>query len=300
MFSMLLRWLGVALLVAVVAIAVFLVPPHLQIRGVHPSLPSAADLRGLLNLADGPTAVRYVVTSHQTTEQGVLGHDVFLIEWADGKLFMIDSGMDRETAAAFGNTVQTLYGGEPAVVDGTLVELVGDDLERVEGVGFTHLHIDHTQGLRDFCRARGNGAELLQTTDQRDLHNFNTTEGADIVATSCLARHDVTGDGLTTFDEFPGLGIAPLGGHTPGSTLFVVGLGERLLLFSGDITNSLADLRADRGKGFLYSYLFVPEDTDRNRELRRWLASLDAAPDVDVVVSHDLGNVQQVLAPFGG
>lgn len=300
MFSVILRWLGVALLVTVVAIAALLVPPHLQIRSVSPPLPSEADLRRLLNVVGGPVAVRYVVTSHQQTDQGVLGHDVFLIEWADGKLFMIDSGMDHDTAIAFGETVQDLFGGEPAVVDGTVADLIGERLQHVEGVGFTHLHIDHTQGLIGFCAARGDGAELLQTTYQRDLHNFNTTEGAEIVASSCLSRRDVTDDGLTTFDEFPGLGIAPLGGHTPGSTLFAVGVGDRLLLFSGDITNSLADLRADRGKGFFYSYLFVPEDTARTRELRHWLAALDAAPDVDVVVSHDLGNVQRVLAPFGG
>jgi glyoxylase-like metal-dependent hydrolase (beta-lactamase superfamily II) len=293
---------GVVLLVIVAALAVFLVPPHLQVRGVAPALPSVAALRALANTPGGPVAVHYVVTSHQQTAQGVLGHDVFLIEWPDGGLFMIDAGMDRETATAFGETVQTLFGGDAAVVDGTAAELIGNRIQRVRGVGFTHLHIDHTQGLIGFCAARGSGSApvLLQTAYQRDLHNFNTTEGAAIVAASCLQREDVPADGLSTFDRFPGLGMVPLGGHTPGSTLFAVGVGGRLLLFSGDITNSLADLRADRGKGFLYSVLFVPEHTGRTAELRRWLADLDRDPDIDVVVSHDLDNVQRVLAPFDG
>jgi len=287
--------LGVLLLVMVAVLA-----PHLQVRGVTPALPSVAALRALENTDGGPVALRYVVTSHQQTSQGVLGHDVFLIEWPDGGLFMIDAGMDRETAAEFGETVQTLFGGEAAVVDGTAAELIGKRIQRVRGVGFTHLHIDHTQGLIGFCAARGAGPSpvLLQTTYQRDLHNFNTTEGAAIVAESCLQREDVPADGLSTFEQFPGLGMVPLGGHTPGSTLFAVGVGGRLLLFSGDITNSLDDLLADRGKGFLYSYVFVPEHTGRTAELRHWLAELDGEPDIDVVVSHDLGNVQRVLPPF--
>jgi len=300
MLGSLSRWIGVLLLVVLVALLAFLVPPHLQIRGVAPRLPTEAELRRLLTVEGGPVAVRYVVTSHQQTAQGLLGHDVFLVEWPNGDLFMIDSGMDAETARSFGETVQTLYGGEPAMVDGTVPTLLGENVGRVQGVGFTHLHIDHTQGLLGFCTARGAGAALLQTAYQRDLHNFNTTEGAEIVASSCLSRQDINTDGLTTFERFPGLGIVPLGGHTPGSTLFAVAVGNRLILFPGDITNSLADIRSDRGKGLLYSYLFVPEDTARTRDLRRWLAALDAAPDIDVVVSHDLGNVRQVLPPFGG
>jgi len=295
-----LLWIAAVLVVVLLAALAILVPPHRQIRGVTPPLPSEAELRELLNVQGGPVAARYLVTSHQPTPQGVLGHDVFLIEWPDGELFMIDAGMDPETAAAFGETVQTMFGGDAAVVDGTAAGLLGESIQNVAGMGFTHLHIDHTQGLIGFCEERGPGAPvtLLQTGYQRDLTNFNTTEGAAIVADSCLERQDVSADGLTTFTRFPGLGVAPLGGHTPGSTLFAVGLGGRLLLFSGDITNSLADIRADRGKGFLYSYVFVPEHTGRTAELRGWLAALDAEPDVDVVVSHDLGNVQQVLQPF--
>jgi glyoxylase-like metal-dependent hydrolase (beta-lactamase superfamily II) len=293
--------LAIAVLLGLLALLAFLLPAHLQIRGVTPPLPSPDELRGLVGVAGGPVGVHYVLTSHQETDAGALGHVVFVIEWPGGDLFVIDAGMDRDTALAFGDTVQTMVGGGPAVVDGTIAELLGEHGRRVAGVGFTHLHIDHTQGLIGFCASRDPGAQgptLLQTPYQRDLHNFNTTEGAAIVEASCLARSDVLRDGLNTFARFPGLGIVPVGGHTPGSTLFAVGLGDRLLLFSGDITNTLEDVHADRGKGFLYSYVLVPEHTGRTRELRRWLAALDAQADVDVVVSHDLGNVQRVLTPL--
>lgn len=298
MVRKLLVGLGVALGIALSALLAYLLPAHVQVRGVTPSLPTATDLRRLQNVVGGPIAVYYLVTSHQSSPQGTLGHDVILIEWPNGDLFMIDAGMDRDAATAFGETVQTMFGGDPAIVDGTVSELLGDAVRRVAAVGFTHLHIDHTQGLIDFCAARGSGATLLQTRYQHELHNFNTSEGAAIVGSSCLTRFEVAADGLTTFDRFPGLGMAPLGGHTPGSTLFAVGLRDRLLLFSGDITNSLADIRDDRGKGFVYSFLLVPEHTGRTAELRTWLAALDAAPDIDVVVSHDLANVRQALVPF--
>ena len=40
-------------------------------------------------------------------------------------------------------------------------------------------------------------------------------------------------------------------------------------------------------QGF-YSLLIVPEWPERLERLRRWLAELDGAPDLTVVVSHDL------------
>jgi glyoxylase-like metal-dependent hydrolase (beta-lactamase superfamily II) len=91
-----------------------------------------------------------------------------------------------------------------------------------------------------------------------------------------------------TIDQFPGLGVVALGGHTPGSTLFAVASQGKLWLFSGDTTNSKADLLDDRGKNFVYSTFLVPENTDRTAALRAWLRDLDAKPDIEVIVSHDL------------
>ena len=92
-------------------------------------------------------------------------------------------------------------------------------------------------------------------------------------------------------DGFPGLGLVALGGHTPGSTLFAVAVGDHLWLLSGDISNSKTDLLNDIGKGFFYSYLVVPEHTGRSELLRPWLAALDAKADTTVIVSHDLPDI---------
>jgi len=144
-----------------------------------------------------------------------------------------------------------------------------------------------------FCVARGSGASVFQTSWQRDLHNFNTVEGAGVVTDSCLEPGNLGEGTIMTVEGFPGIGMVALGGHTPGSTLFAVAIDDQLWLLSGDISNSMADLQGDTGKGFLYSYLLVPENTARNDILRPWLGELDAKEDMTVIVSHDLLDIAE-------
>ena len=297
---LILKILGGGLVLALILAAIALVPPHLQVRGVEPALPDAAGFRALLSVENGPVRIRYVNTSSQALPQGKLGHTVFLVEWANGDLFMIDAGMDREAAVEFGELMELALGAEEAVSHGSIVELLGEDTARVMGVAYTHLHVDHTQGTVPFCAARGSGASVFQTSWQHDLHNFNTVEGASIVADSCLEPGELGEGAVMTVAGFPGIGMVALGGHTPGSTLFAIAVGDRLWLLSGDVSNSKADLRSDTGKGFLYSYLLVPENTARNDILRPWLGALDAEEDTTVIVSHDLLDiVASGMAEYG-
>jgi glyoxylase-like metal-dependent hydrolase (beta-lactamase superfamily II) len=205
---------------------------------------------------------------------------------------MIDAGMDRTGAEEFARVLETLIGAGEGEFHGDVAEQLGPAVHDVRGVGFTHLHIDHTQGLGVFCAARGPGAAVYQTRWQAEEHNFNTTEGAAIVRDSCLEARRLEGEGVMPIAGFPGLGAIALGGHTPGSTAFVAAVDGRLWLFSGDITNDKASIRADAGKGFLYSYLLVPENTARTAELRHWLAELDARDDTAVIVSHDAADAR--------
>lgn len=287
-----LKILGGALFVGLVLAALVLIQAHQQVRSVEPALPSRVEIRDLLTAEGGPVRVRYINTSSQEMPQGVLGHVVFVAEWANGNLFMIDAGMDREEAVEFGKLMETALGAREAVSHGTIAELLGPDTKRVMGVGYTHLHIDHTQGTLAFCAARGPGAAVYQTSWQKDLHNFNTTEGAAIVADSCLERGTLVGGTVQTIEKFPGLGLVALGGHTPGSTLFAIAVQDHLWLVSGDISNNKMDLIRNIGKGLLYSYILVPENTERSQELRVWLAGLDAEPDMRVLVSHDLNDTE--------
>jgi glyoxylase-like metal-dependent hydrolase (beta-lactamase superfamily II) len=287
-----LRWMivGIAGVIsfALVSLAIFLVPAHVQTQGIEPALPTAQALRALSDVDNGPASISYLVNAYQPAVGRQLSHTSIVIEWANGNIFIIDAGMDEAAAAEFADLMKTMGGGGEATFVGTIADQLGDDVSRVAGVGFTHLHIDHTQGLNALCDARGVGAVSLQTDLQRNAHNFNTTEGAEIIANSCLEPAVLTGDTVLTNEMFPGLGLIAIGGHTPGSTLFAAYVDNHLWLFSGDTTNSMQNLQSNTGKGFLYSNIFVPENTGRTQELRLMLRELNTEDDIDVVVSHDL------------
>jgi glyoxylase-like metal-dependent hydrolase (beta-lactamase superfamily II) len=301
MMKRFLMFIGVMLGVAIVVLAFLLIPAHIQVRSVTPDLPTQDDLLALRS-NQAPVNVSYVLTSSQPLRLGQISHISVLVEWANGDLFMIDTGMSEEQASDFGSLLKKMdsSAGEVTIV-GTISSLLGAKIKDVKGVGFTHLHIDHTQGLENFCQARGPGALVLQTPSQKTLHNFNTTEGAAIIEDSCLedeALLSSTGGALLVSERFPGVAAFQLGGHTPGSTLWAVALGEKVLLFSGDITNDKSSIEHNKAKSLIYSYLFVPENTKRTTELRKWLKELDQSNEFSVIVSHDLNNTQTHLHKF--
>ena len=292
-------WIGVGTLT--IGAAALLVPQHLQTRGIAPRLPATEELLALRDVADGPTRVELLTVASQESPRGTIAHTVVVAHWADGRGFMIDAGMDRGGAAEFAGLLKMLSGAGDGRFHGDVAEQLGPAVRDIEGVAFTHLHIDHTQGLGAFCAARGRGAAVYQTSWQAEEHNLNTTEGAEIVRGSCLDARVLRGEGLIPIDGFPGLAVVPLGGHTPGSTLFAVAVDGRLWLFSGDTTNTKASLLDDVGKGFFYSWVLVPENTARTAELRRWLAELDSREDTTVIVSHDAEDATANRLPaYGG
>ena len=91
---------------------------------------------------------------------------------------------------------------------------------------------------------------------------------------------------------FPGLSVFETGGHTPGSQIFVARVGDssgsRLWVFTGDIVNHIDGIVHNLPKPMLYSVFVVPEHRDRLDLLRRMLAELAQHPGTDLLVSHDL------------
>lgn len=272
--------------------AVALIAAHAQVRAISVPLPTEEELLSLKS-ADGPVAVYFLNTSEQVLEHNTMTHSVFLLEWSDGRLFMLDAGMSPPRAKEFGDTISLLSGVDKATVHGTIPALLGPPVDRVMGVGFTHLHIDHTEGLNSFCDALASNPLLLQTSIQRDEHNFHTSEGAVIVGSSCLKSPRQTDARFITSSRFAGMGMFAIGGHTPGSTLLAAWVGDELYLFSGDTTNSKREIVEDLGKGAIYSYLLIPEATARTAELRKWLREMNSADNTRVVVSHDLEDIRR-------
>jgi len=278
---------GILLALILLVGAVILVPPHFQIRGIEPELPSLAEIQQLRSVERGPTRITTIEISSQPYKNRSSVNTVFLIEWEDGRIFMVDAGMDQPGSMDFAKQLE-LFGAGPLNYRQSATQALGDKIKNVQGVGFTHLHIDHTQGVKGFCERRGTGAKVYQTTSQATTHNLHTKEGAQLLQESCLEPVIVEGD-ITQLKEFPGLSMLHVGGHTPCSTVFFVSVGDKLWVLSGDVSNDKQSLLANKGKGFLYSYLIVPENTRQLDKLRVWLAGLNSQSATEVVVSHDGG-----------
>ena len=175
---------GFGALLALVLLVV-LVPPHLQVRGLDVDIPASdvIDQQGSQD-ADYPVAVSFINTAQQTSGIGTIGHPGILITWQSGKQFLIDAGMDRQSAIEFGSLMEFLFGAEPTQTFGPIEEQLGEAINNIEGIGFTHLHIDHTQGISAICNAMQDPATIFQTTDQANEQNLHTEDGQALVESS--------------------------------------------------------------------------------------------------------------------
>ncbi|MCH2169138.1 MBL fold metallo-hydrolase [Myxococcota bacterium] len=300
-----LRWLGVGVLTTFAVALGVLFEAHWEMRRIRPLPPDPAFLEALAEVPDAPVRVRSVVTATQRSELGVIGHPSFVLEWADGRSFLIDAGMDRHQAQAFGALMELGLGSDAIQPLGSIVEQMGEAAQGVDGIAFTHLHQDHTGGIRALCAVHPELLAVFQTPDQAARANFVTWAGQDDIAQAgCTRVEPLAGGPVYEIPGFPGLVALPAAGHTPGSTVFaarVRGAEEaRTWIFSGDMTNSLIDLLENRPKPWLYSVLIVPEAPEHLELWRRWLAALDRRPGIMLAVSHDtLATAERGLPVWG-
>jgi glyoxylase-like metal-dependent hydrolase (beta-lactamase superfamily II) len=287
------RWLALAVaatLAATLAVALaVLLEAHWEIRRLEAALPDRAALAALGEVADGPQRVAYVDTATQPGYRSPpLSHPSFVLEWADGRVFLVDAGMDPEQARAFSRPFELLLGSDPIEPHGSVAQQLGPVVQRVRGVAFTHLHPDHTGGMVSLCAVRGEALPVFQIPWQAELGNYTTRPGREELEAAGCARPQRLADApLVPVPGFPGLAAIAAGGHTPGSTIYAAHVAGTTWIFAGDVTNSRRNLLENRPKPWVYSLLIVPEAPQRLEVLRRWLAALDAEPGFRVVVSHD-------------
>jgi glyoxylase-like metal-dependent hydrolase (beta-lactamase superfamily II) len=279
---------------ALVVLAV-LAETHLEMLGLDPELPTFEALAELRQAAAGPVRVRYVNTSSQVGGLATLGHVSVVLEWDDGRTFLIDAGMRRDEALEFGKLAAVVFGSEPAKAFGSIQEQLGPAADRVEGIAFSHLHSDHTDGLNALCAARSRELAVYQTPDQATRSNYSTWPGKATLRDAGCA-HPVTLDGgpLFAVPGFSGLYAVAAAGHTPGSTIYLANMRGELWVFAGDITNFMQNLREDRAKPLAYR-LVIGENHAQLTRLRRWLGQLDSRPGYTVVVAHDLDEIEAVM-----
>lgn len=281
---------------------------HRQIRSLEPRLPESAAVLaiGAEHPEAGPIRIHYIETASQRMPRsGVLEagldpspdaayemtHAAILLRWADGRHFLIDAGMDEETALEFGGPLELLGGADPIEFHSPISRALGRAARSVKGIAFTHLHHDHTDGLVGLCEA-GVQLALFQTRAQAELSNYTTRDGAArLEEATCAAPVYVDGVGFSGIPGFGGLFVAHVAGHTPGSQVFVVRMadsvgGQRVVL-AGDVANAYDGIRHNLPKPRLYSLLMVPESPVQLERVRLRLREVDADPAATVVVAHD-------------
>jgi glyoxylase-like metal-dependent hydrolase (beta-lactamase superfamily II) len=133
---------------------------------------------------------------------------------------------------------------------------------------------------------------LFQGASQANETNYTTRPGAvQIEEADCLAPQVLGGDGLLPIPGFDGLAMLAVGGHTPGSQIFVARMAPEVVgwtwIFTGDAVNHIDGVRLNLPKPTLYSLLVVPEDAARLEEVRLLLREVSTLPRTGLLVSHD-------------
>jgi glyoxylase-like metal-dependent hydrolase (beta-lactamase superfamily II) len=272
------------------AVATILIAAHWQIRQVEPPLPTAEAIELALAEENAAAAISYINTATQSGPFGTLGHVGVLIEWGDGTpAFLIDTGMPPEQAIAFGAPMERFLGAAPTRTFGAIDLQMGEAVQSIGGIAFTHLHSDHTDGVTGICAAQVAPATVYQTSLQRNLQNFGTRPGEVNINGSACARVVLGTNLIKPIADFPGMVAIAAGGHTPGSTVFATRLKGKIWIFAGDITNDMQSLHDNIDKPWAYTTFVVPENLSRQAELRLWLESLNQLENFEVLVAHDIG-----------
>lgn len=324
--KVLLAVLGVIVLAMVVA-AAGLTWAHLAIREERAKLPD----RVLVTLApaafkEHPSRLSVINTASQAMprsavldpkldphpdEPYVMSHPSFVLEWPDGRILLVDTGMTREGALAFGRPIEWLSGGQPIQPLTSVAERLGDARKRVQGIVFTHLHTDHVDGIRELCKGMDHTIPVFMTAAQAERPNFTTRSGLKLLRSSSCVRIERLNKGrrLLPIPGFDGAFVIAAGGHTPGSQIVTTVIpsetvGARGYVLAGDIANNIDGVTENIPKPFFYSLLIVPEDWQRLDELRRYLKDL-RGNNFTVLVSHDQlalerSGVPEWTAPDGG
>jgi glyoxylase-like metal-dependent hydrolase (beta-lactamase superfamily II) len=229
---------------------------------------------------------------------------VFVLEWADGRILLVDAGMDGPGARAFGAPLERLAGADPIAIGTDVAAALGKARERVAGIVFTHLHDDHVQGIESLCRASARPVEALVAAAQADYPNYLTRGSLEALkAIPCVRVVPLPAAPMQDLPGFPGVSLVAVAGHTPGTQLVVarIGRSERPIVLAGDVTNLHAGLEHDLPKPWLYRLLVVPEDDARLGELRRYLRDLEQRYGMTVLVSHDQAWLEASGVPaYGG
>ncbi|HEV7733969.1 MAG TPA: MBL fold metallo-hydrolase [Candidatus Binatia bacterium] len=298
---------------AVAAVGVILTWDHIEVRREGAPVPTAADVAAVGKSGDGPVRLSWIDTARQRMPRSavldvakdptpdapyLMSHPSFVLEWADGRLLLVDVGMTHDGAVKFGELIGMLGTAEPMEPLRATADALGAARSRVGGVIFTHLHEDHTGGLDALCSGGPAAVPIFMTPAQQDVVNYTTRASRDAVMHAPCARPTrLEGGSLLDVPGFPGVAVFHAAGHTPGSQIVFARVAGKTYAFIGDIVNNGDGITHDIPKPYYYSLLIVPESTERLQALREYLRDLGTRAGVTLLVSHDEQQIRSTGIP---
>ena len=303
---------ALGLLAALAGAALGLRAAHREMAALDPALPALAEMRRFADEGDLPERLSWIETSRQQMprrlvlepsrdphpdEPYAMAHAVFVLEWADGRRLLVDAGMEREAARAFGRPLAWL-GAAPIEPLTTAADALAPVLSGVApgalGIVFTHLHVDHVDGVAELCRVIPPRVRLraFQREAQATRTNHTTRPARTLLeAAPCVERVRLGEAPAAPVPGFPGVFVIDAAGHTPGAQ--VIGAfvrtadGPRGFLLAGDVANALDGVLHDVPKPRAYRLFVVPEHGPRQQRLRRFLRAASEQGGFAIHVAHD-------------
>jgi glyoxylase-like metal-dependent hydrolase (beta-lactamase superfamily II) len=208
--------------------------------------------------------------------------------------------MDAEAARQFGRPMELLLGAEPVEVGRSVSAALGPARDRVAGIVFTHLHVDHTEGIALLCAGGAPPLPVYMTPAQLERPNYTTRPGlAQVREAPCVGIETLPDAGIGMVLGLPGVGVIRVAGHTPGSQVVVAWVGKpaRGYVLAGDVVFEMARIRDDQPKPLAYRLLITPESEEQLKRVRRWLRSLEVEESFTIIPSHDQANIEAVGIP---
>jgi glyoxylase-like metal-dependent hydrolase (beta-lactamase superfamily II) len=226
----------------------------------------------------------------------VMTHPLFWFTHADGTVLLVDAGLRPAEAASFGRSQEWVGADAPRCDPGALTRIPA---EAIRAGVFSHLHVDHLDGLNALC-APGRPVPIRLSPEQESSEERFEARGRalldELETEGCVVRQPfaLVGSGLEAPEVggFRGIHRVAVPGHTPGSQLIVAfvsagGPEPRAIVIAGDVVNHRFGYRHDRPKPWWYRKLLVREDDEQQASNRRLLARLEQEG-FEIWVNHHL------------
>lgn len=243
---------------------------------IHPMVVGYEPIRESLSLRGGDDATFLL---EPVTAAAVVYDDGWVLLDSGFNVDVIRDPVERGFYFNYDSYTALLPPGDPLDEQ---VAALGLDWQRLRGVAISHVHVDHTGGLRLV-------PDGVPVVFQRAEYDFGATispeQGGVFAAVPKDYLRDTIDIVLIDGDTplAPGLTAIDTSGHTPGHQSFVIELGDRSIVLACDA----ADLRANIVESIACGSTMREDDADAAQVAIDRLHELDERPGFEVWPGHD-------------